>query len=60
MYKKEQSVIYCTAPECSKYFSDEEIQIQIVFVKDIFYKYKYEQYSWHIVSQICIRIIFVK
>ena len=41
-------------------FSDEQIQIWILFAKDILYKYKYEYYSWHLGSQIWIRILFVR
>ena len=41
-------------------FSDEQIQIWILFAKGIFYKYEYEYYSWHIVWKIWIRIIFFK
>ena len=37
-----------------------QIRIWILFAKDIFYKYKYEYYSWHLMSGIWIRIIFVK
>ena len=41
-------------------FSDGQIQIRILIAKDIFYKYKYEYYSWHLVSRIWIRILIVK
>ena len=41
-------------------FSDEQIQIWILFAKDIFFEYEYEYYSWYLVSRIWIRIIFVK
>ena len=41
-------------------FSDERVQIWILFTKDILYKYKYEYYSWHLGSQIWIRILFVR
>ena len=41
-------------------FSDERIQIWILFAKDIFYKYKYEYCSWHLVSWIWIIIWIVK
>ena len=41
-------------------FSDGRIQIWILFAKDIFYEYEYEYYSWHLVSRIWIRILFVK
>ena len=40
--------------------SDEQTQIWILFAKDISYKYKYEYYSWHLGSQIWIRILFIK
>ena len=45
-------------------FSDGWIQIWILFIKDmiwiLFYKYVYEYYSLHLVSQIWIRIFFGK
>ena len=41
-------------------FSDEQIWIWILFVKDIFYTHEYEYYSWHLLSRIWIRILFVK
>ena len=40
--------------------SDEQIQIWILFVKGILYKYKYEYYSCHLGSQIGIRILFIR
>ena len=43
----------------ANYFSNERIRIWILFAKDIFYEYKYEYYSWHLVSQIWIRVLFV-
>ena len=39
-------------------FSDERIQISILFAKEVFYEYEY--YSWHLVSRIWIRILFVE
>ena len=41
-------------------FSDEWMRIWILFAKDILYEYEYEFYSWHLGSQIWIRILFVK
>ena len=40
-------------------FSDERIQIWLLFAKYIFYEYKYEYHSWHLGSGIKIRILFV-
>ena len=40
-------------------FSDEQIQIWILFAKDIFYDYKYEYYSGHLGSGIWIRKLFI-
>ena len=41
-------------------FSDVQIQIWILFAKDILYKNKYQYYSWYLRSQIWMRILFIK
>ena len=51
--------VLCVVQSVANNFSDEQIKIWILFAKDIFYKYEYEYYSWHFVSQIWMRISFV-
>ena len=57
--KKMQKKGYgCICHSVANNFSYGRMQIWILFAKDVVYKYEYEYYSWHLVSQIWIRILF--
>ena len=61
-FEKGKTVLFMTdsCQSVANTFSDEQIQIWILFAIDIFYKYEYEYYSWHHGSQIWIRKLIKK